>query len=490
MARRIHRRLAALAVVLVAAAAVAQQPPPDSATGLRESECFRCHETGGGSFGPPLVAMYVMLPPTNLSLALGEATPYAVEVRNVWTAELSQIHGLLDLAEAPSLGFASDLPPTSQSDRQSLPTAGPDGREVSARLGVPEGATDVRVTVAPADGIVAPDLVLNVWPASFDPAQDPPFTIDARGPGGAEVLHVRGGDAVASLGTGAWTVQAQQPLSDLPAVFAPQDVALRIDTWSNVTGDRLVKTASPDILDGQDKSTPQNTTLTWRLRAERPPGPDERLLLTVNATAFYDHPGTTSGGIDEWVYTQSIPIGVHEDLEAPDVPTVIDPGVRQPDIDEDATAIPWDRIGEIIGYVSSFLYVLSMISGGVFGKRSRRSMNRVFKSAKRRVAFHNFVSYLLTFFALAHTVLFIVEPGFPWTLGIIWGGIALLAMFGLGVTGAIQVPMIRRWSYSTWRWTHLGLAIGALVFTIVHLLLDGANFTEVAEAVGWQDPFQ
>jgi hypothetical protein len=140
--------------------------------------------------------------------------------------------------------------------------------------------------------------------------------------------------------------------------------------------------------------------------------------------------------------------------------------------------------------VSTFLLVFSMITGGVFGKATRRWQNHLFRSAKRRVAFHNFVSYLLTFFAAAHTALFLWEPGFPWTLGMIWGTGALVAMMLLGVTGALQVPMVRRWNYATWRWTHLALALASVLLTIVHVLLDGANFTEFAEWVGWDDPFR
>jgi hypothetical protein len=48
--------------------------------------------------------------------------------------------------------------------------------------------------------------------------------------------------------------------------------------------------------------------------------------------------------------------------------------------------------------------------------------------------------------------------------------------------------MIRRWNYATWRWSHYGLAVASIVFTLVHFALDGAHFGFVQEWLGWNDP--
>jgi hypothetical protein len=61
-------------------------------------------------------------------------------------------------------------------------------------------------------------------------------------------------------------------------------------------------------------------------------------------------------------------------------------------------------------------------------------------------------------------------------------------MLGLGVTGALQVPMIRRWSFAAWRWSHYGLAVATIVFTLAHMGLDGAHFSAVQDWLGWDDP--
>lgn len=61
-------------------------------------------------------------------------------------------------------------------------------------------------------------------------------------------------------------------------------------------------------------------------------------------------------------------------------------------------------------------------------------------------------------------------------------------MFGLGLTGAFQVGMIRRWNYAAWRWSHYGLAVGAILFTLVHMALDGVHFDFIQETIDWTDP--
>ncbi len=485
------RRIVAFVVVATfwAAAVDGQGQSANGPSSLQDSECFSCHEQGGGSFGPPLRAMFAVIPPDNFSLEAGEPKAYRVEIVNRWTAELRDITATLDIGPAPNIGFSSDAEPLHIEVPATITGFSTGDRTDRQTIDVPGGITDLRIVIDPVQGgPIAPDLILRVWSASADPEGSPGFEIDSGGNGDRERLQIKGGDNLARLGAGTWTIEAAQRSTDAPASLISQGYTLRVDAWSNTTGERRQTQSVPGILDGQAPESPQNASVPFVLLAEDGARSGDRILLTVNATAYYDHPGTTSGGIDDWIITKTIEVGLMETVTDED-PVIFDPDPAPPEpVDE--IVIPWDRIGEIVGYVSAFLLVFSMLTGGVFGKSNRRILNKWFKGARRRIAFHNFVSYLLTFWAVVHTVLFIVEPGFPWTLGIIWGGVALLAMFLLGVTGAFQVPMVRRWSYGTWRWTHLALAIAALVFTVVHLLLDGANFTEVAEAVGWQDPFQ
>lgn len=490
------RRVATALVLAVLATTVvlAQKPLNDPPTDLQTSECYTCHAQGGGSFGPPLRQMYSITMPANRSIPVNEPFDFPVAVRNTWTAELQDLAGTLDLSRAPSMGFAGDRDPTTAHETGTLSGIATDERSARFTFAVPAGASDIGWALRPTTDQAVwlpPDLVLRMWPADVDPATVAGSDTDRAGAGGTESFRVKGPAAVAAAGAGNWTVDVVQPVvRDGVAALLPQDFRLSFFAFYNTTGARAMPLGSPDTLDGQAPQTRQETTFTWRLRADRPPDPGERITVVVNATAHYAHPGTTSGGRDDWRFTdtRTVAIGAGIQPVGPGGPSpTTGPGPTGPTSDD---AIPWDRIGEAVGYVSAFLLVFSMVTGGVFGKATRRWQNHIFRSAKRRVAFHNFVSYLLTFFAAAHTALFLWEPGFPWTLGMIWGTGGLLAMTLLGVTGALQVPMIRRWNFATWRWTHFWLGIAAVVLTVVHMLLDGANFTEVAAWVGWDDPLR
>lgn len=498
------RVLVLLALLAVAALAVAQEPQnPDGSTSVTGSECFRCHEQGGGGFGPPFRNNVVMVPDRDTEFPVDGPVPYTVNVRNGWTAAVYDMVATLDLEDAPSFGFSPGIDPVHETRSATLATAAGTGeRTVRDTFEVPAGVTDLRIRLVPepVQPEVAPDLVLRVWPANVEPDSVPPLESDQGSNGAVETVHLRGAQELAARGAGTWTVEAAQSVEgDVPFSLMDQDLRFELDAWANVTGE-LRKPLSSDVRFGGDAEDggPPEAAFTWNLVAVEAPSQNETFRLTVESTGHYDHPGSVSEGWDTWRFTESIDfrtdgtlVGPHrgpggDGPGAPGGPP--GPGTTGPD-PVPAAAVPWDRISEIVGYVSAFLLAFSMVSGGVFGKKSRRGLNRVFRTAKRRVAFHNLLSYLLTLAAAVHTGLFIWEPGFHWTLGLIWGGGALLAMFLLGITGAFQVPMIRALDFGTWRWTHFWLGIAAVVLTVAHILLDGIHFTDVQEAVGWQDPF-
>ncbi|MGB1697798.1 MAG: ferric reductase-like transmembrane domain-containing protein [Thermoplasmatota archaeon] len=484
------RRQTLLLLAVIAVVAQAANPINSEPTNLAESECYRCHEQGGGSFGPPLQAMYFVTPPEDLELAVGTPFLYEIQVQNGWNAQLMDIEATMDLSEAPSFGFSSGQEPYKRGYDGTLAVeANLEERVVQLDIDVPLGVTDLLVQLRPAttDSPLAPDLALRVWPGTASRDGDP-VTADSETAGGTERYHAKGANTLADLGYGKWAIEVveENPLLSPSGILA-QDFSVDVQGWFNVTGERQKRVSSPEVLEGQDVSDSLFAPIAWTLLAENEPG-DEIVRITVNATAFYEHPGTTSEGYDIWRYTQTVEIPVQGgSVTGGDEITFVNDGVPKTPTDS-GVVIPWDRIGEIMGYFSTFLILVSVYTGGMFGKATRRHQNKLFGNAKRRIAFHNFLSYGIILMAVAHTVLFLLEPGYPWTLGLIWGGVAILCMLGLGVTGAMQVPMIRKWNFGTWRWWHFGLAIAVIVFTIVHILLDGANFTEIADAIGWKDP--
>jgi hypothetical protein len=252
------------------------------------------------------------------------------------------------------------------------------------------------------------------------------------------------------------------------------------DKYYNVTGENVQFLSRTVSLDAG-----QSTAFGWILLAQSPPGAGEYVTVNMNTTTLYLH---DADSYPDYSFTyRNFRFGLTE--EGGQVKFEGSPQAGAPQ--NLALGVSVTTISEAIGYVSAFLLLASVYTGGMFGKATRRQQNKWFGSAKRRVAFHNFLSYGIVLAAVIHTILFISpwENSFHWTNGLIWGGIGILALLALGVTGAIQVPMIRKWNYSLWRWTHFGLAIAAVVFTVVHMFLDGSNLAPLQDVVQWTDPF-
>ncbi len=455
-----------IGAVILAAAATAQ--PNAAIEEAYDAQCYSCH----WNWSPTAMkTMYRIIPIPGVEAAVGEEFEYTVQVQNAWIADMIHWEPNLDVANAPSLSFTGGEEPTNLLldgvlERET-PTQ-PYAEEIT--FDVLGNTTDLVVVVTPSQtGGLSPDISLTL--VTGDGTRLEP--IDRSGPGGAEQFELHDAAEIAGLGLGTWTAIVQ---GGDTAVLAPQ-VTLRADAWYNISA-----TTKQFLVSDTDVGPGLSILFTWNLRADTVPGPEEAIRVTVNGTAYYDHVGPEE---DYGNFTKHVDIPVSDSGGN----VLLGTGVAVDPTALVTGGVSMARVSEAVGYATTFLLIASVWTGGMFGKASRRNLNHVFGSARRRVAFHNFVSYGLTAAALVHLVLFIIETNYEWTLGIIWGGIAFLAMAGLGVTGALQVPIIRRWNYPTWRWTHLGLAIASLAFTVIHLLLDGANFGFVQEAIGYSDPF-
>jgi hypothetical protein len=134
------------------------------------------------------------------------------------------------------------------------------------------------------------------------------------------------------------------------------------------------------------------------------------------------------------------------------------------------------RWGQVLGIASSFLVIPSLVFGGTFGKGSVTWMNKAFGGPRRRVLFHNSMSFWLLGLALLHMLLFLYEAFWNWSHGLVWGGLALACMIGLGVTGATQRAFVARWGFNRWRFVHFAMGILVAVFVLVHMVADGSHF--------------
>lgn len=482
----------ASAAAVLAVAAAAQQPPDANEHSVNGADCYGCHKV----WSPvPMRTMFTLAPADSEPAAVGDALEFGVEVQQAWLArppwpKLTQFEASVDLSAAPSLGFVSQVPPVLGVQRTGA--IDPPERPIDTASGfvlveVPPGTSELVITLQgdSTDPLLGPDLAMVLHPGRLRPGSEPyrNLTVNDAGRGQLERLVISGNANVSELGPGPWALQAiLQPTEspagrDVQAEVRSVGFTVTLDAYRNTTGE-----ARQTVVVERTVEAGGATILPFQLRVLAPPAAGERVQVDVTSTAYYPH--TTGGGRDD---TGNITKRTSVGVVARDGGVVLE--TVQPAGVVTTALFPWARLSEAVGYAAAFLLVSSIVSGGMFGAASRRGLNVFFGSAKRRVAFHNALSYLILVAATLHTVVFLVEANYAWTLGLIWGGIAILAMFGLGVTGAFQVAVIRRWGFGAWKWLHFGLAVAAIVFTIVHALLDGANFGAFQEAVGWENPF-
>ena len=498
-------RAAVLGILLaVSLGAMAQSPDgPPQYRPVEQSQCWSCHGPGlwVPDLDPPLV---VAAQPRDL--AVGGPTEVGVRVVNSWMVaskefELSGFVVSMDLSQAPSLRFVSDQdavelgpvtghiafdPATEVTDPATLPgTTDYLVREHAGHvvLEVPEGATEILVTIEPVPTAAGgqPDLRVAVHPGTDSPGGQPALEVDATGPGEAEVVHIDEGAMFAAYGYGPWTIEASAVLMDPRSgtlVAAPDgiDFTVGMTAWFDTS-------SSPLAVVSQQATIPSGaeTTMSWRVAVVQAPAPGEVVRGFVNATGHYEHPG----GEPDWqdfAVPFEVPLVVGEDGAAgwgsPSATVVLE----QPPL------LALSEASEAIGYGTTFLLALSLWSGGIFGQASRQWLNQAFGAARRRVRFHNFLSYGIVLFAGLHTALFLVEVNYHWLLGMLWGGASLLALMLLGLTGAFQVHLVRRWGYPAWKWSHFAMALVAVAAGVVHVLLDGTHFADLQQAIGWHDP--
>lgn len=493
MRRRLVVALLLVTVSLGAMMASAQRPVNDDPTNLKESECYLCHSTGGGSLGPPLPLLYLIHGPAELTIPVGGKEVLAVGVENAWVSELRDIVGVADLSNTPYLGFTSDKDPITETLEGIIEVAQNPTAERSARetFTVQPGASDLVVTLehdGSTNQALRGEFELRLWTPGQNPDRSAPFeTIDTPNDAGQYVYEVHGAKEITQLGVGEWTAEIAVPAStSSPLNTLDQPYLLTAFTDFRSTGETEEFSGTSEVLLSRVEEPSKLAYVEWTIAADGVPDEPTTLPVEIILVAHYAHGSTQISQYDDWRFTKTIDLMVLPDPDGDAV--IIRANAVTPDPIPQA-AFAWDILSEILGYISAVLILASIYTGGMFGKASRRQLNAVFGTAKRRVAFHNFLSYAILAAAVIHMIIFLFEAGYDWTLGIIWGGIAILAMIGLGVTGALQVPMIRKWNYAVWRWSHFYLAIGSIVFTIVHILLDGAHFTGFQDSIGWSNPF-
>lgn len=487
--RRVGILALTLLVALPVATVLAQRGGEGGPIPERETTCWDCHV----GWPTPLKTFYDIVPPPEAGAPMGEPFEFVVQLQGAWVPPgdgpyIYYFEPSLDLTLAPSIDFVSDVEPKSETLQGSItvdPVRAAEPQSSFQVTEIPAGSTKLDILLIPSDAnpTTGPDLTLNVYPGVTQPTGAPAASIDLGPRGATETFSLATVQDFSGFGYGNYTLEAvATPTESLGPSLTSIGYSLQVEASAESTGERIqIQPTRQTIQKGG------STLFRYQLQGNAIPAAGEVARLTVNTTVFYEH---DDGSTDNYAnVTKSFARDIEVASADPRIVLRSDLGgttvVGAPVVQNGASL---DTLSEAVGYGSAFLLLASIWTGGMFGKASRRQLNTVFGTAKRRVAFHNFLSYGLILFASVHTVLFILETAYHWTLGLLWGGVAILAMFGLGVTGAVQVQMIRRWNYAFWRWSHYGLAVAAILFTLVHMALDGVHFGFVQEALGWNDP--
>lgn len=462
----------------------------------KNTSCWSCHV----GWVTPLKTFYTFIPPAEAGAPVGQEFDYVVQLQNPWLQEITFIVPRVDLAQAPSLQFAGGPEPIAGLELngsitlQASPAPNPlnpsglVGGSATVPLTVALGVTYVDLTLTPADTTLnGPTLTLNLYTGTAAPPGPPTNSSTAPGPGQPATLVFPTVEIVgANGGAGNWTIEAKvenAQRAGVPSQGNRIPFVLTVNARAETTDKTL-------LIQPQNVKIAKLTSFlfTYRLKAVAEPGVGEVVGLGLNGTMYFEHLDSSTDNFANVTKDYGKPLAVTMAPDGSGRVIIVGPQDGGFVVVQPKNGASIGTLSEAIGYVAGFLLIASVWTGGMFGKASRRQLNGVFGSAKRRVAFHNFLSYGILLFASIHTVMFIIETAYYWTLGVLWGGLAILAMFGLGLTGAFQVGMIRRWNYATWRWSHYGLAVAAIVFSMVHLALDGVHFAFIQESIDWSDP--
>ncbi len=128
-------------------------------------------------------------------------------------------------------------------------------------------------------------------------------------------------------------------------------------------------------------------------------------------------------------------------------------------------------MGRILGFFSVALFIISFLTGGTI-KKLNPFLNRL---VKKRVQWHCVISYAVVIAVIAHFVVLYLGYYSHTYKGLISGGIPLLLMVVIAVTGIKKSLVIRKFGPQFWRRTHLWISLVALILLLVHGVIEGTD---------------
>lgn len=490
-------RLATLGVFALAAAAVlaaggvlAQGATRAGQGETSDAQCYGHHREEG------FRSMDLVLTETIQEVAAGEPFEFRMVVRNPWLHELLDVDAFVNTSRAPGIVFPGAKDPAPISFEGSLQLNPQTPAAATSPLEVEPNATLILARLAGDTGpLENGDFDLRIVSPDGDVYAGPGDSFTNWRPGrsfGDEVLAIPYAN-ITQGGDGAWTVEVTYAGGTLPQagfeVTGAVYYNLSRSTELFVQGpERLAPGASYEfvftlIAEGAAEVAPEDALPDEDFdpfEAEVPGVPERREVAMVyggRAIAYNKHtdPNAEDFGNYTKYATTTFALGTQ---------TVYGEGGA---IETDAllqlgpTMRAW---GEVIGFAASMVLVPAIVLGGVFGRGSITTLNRAFGGARRRVLFHNASSYGLLGFSLAHMLVLLLEPVWPWTHGLLLGSLALACMVGLALTGAFQRRLVVAWGFPRWRFVHFAMGVLMVLFVAAHLVVDGTHFEPIRAIFG------
>jgi hypothetical protein len=472
--------LTLLASLAIASPALTQAGDEDDARNRskaesgRDTDCLSCHRSGGMSDSHVLQAAFPK------SIVRGEPAPFRLRVDNPWRHDVVALRvAVLLPANETGLSPAGDAV-ADVARQQALPM-------LHGQLGRPDLAKSAPGSVPSHQSVATFDLGpnpsalhgrLELYPVGVEGAPTAPPKVTAEilpsgnrpagnwTPSGTDALYRDVAVSGAQIREGTWKLRLTY-LSDPNAALQPAKVAYAFvgnASYGGVQGRFELPAWTGRLAPGE------GTEIPFVMRGVR--DGTYAVEAEVRATVYYHH--KTVGNYDWENYTRvrTAQVEVGSVHVGPDAVARLGPVAAS-----DGKVV----VAEVAGAASAILLPPAMLVGGTYGRSSRQFLNTLLGGAKRRVMFHSAVSLGLTGAAVAHAALFLLEGLYAVHVGLLWGGLGVVGLLGLALTGYYQVPLIQKYGYGWWRGVHLVMGIGVVLFTCVHALLDGSHFGDLKE---------
>lgn len=463
---------ALVAVLLLAGAPSAGQGMTEAQGELTSAECYGHHKAEG-------FRSMDLFPTVVEEVPKGQDFLFQMTIRNPWLHDLQNVFAYVNVSDAPGIALEGGRDPEESTLPSETIAGGPRGYTTKEYpIPVAPNATEllVRIEGNPGTQIPAPlvrdaradfDLTLTSPDGGIvitgpDPYADANADIvqDTSVPTWIEEIRVNQLN-LTNAGPGDWKLTVAYRGFDQTGQFS-----LFTGAYYNVTGILLMP--GPALLGPNEEAQ-----FTFKLKVKDVDG-IQRMRYGGIAVAYHEHTDKNiqnEGDYDKW-NTMEFTTGT--ELRVQGGPVVTTGGA-------DLLGPVLRRWGQVLGFAGSFLIIPSLVVGGTFGKASVVKLNAWFGGPRRRVLFHNSMSFWLLGIALLHMLLFLYEVFWNWSHGLVWGGLSLASMIGLGVTGATQRTFVARWGFNRWRFVHFAMGILVVVFVLIHLVADGSHFAPVRE---------